>query len=206
MTKTIIYTMLLFTVLGTCYTIYSKFQKLENQLFMMTVDRDILQAQLNQKNKEDIERQEEAILKQIKEQVAVKELKEKIAHNNYKKELKCMADNIYWESRGESKAGQKAVAEVVMNRVASKKFPNTICEVVYAKKQFSWTLKKKNLNKKLTDKNKLYKKAKKIAIEVILKRETELKATHYHTHAVNPAWNKNMKQVAMIGGHRFFVN
>ncbi len=205
MTKTIIYTMLLFTVLGTCYTIYSKFQKLENQLFMMTVDRDILQAELNQKVKEDIVRQEKEVLEKLKEQIEIKELEDKITHNNYKKELRCMAENLYHEARGESKAGQRAVAEVVMNRVESKRYPNTICGVIHQRSQFSWTLDKKNLNKKLTEKNKLYKKAKKIAIKVMLNNSRKLKATHYHTHAVSPYWNKNMKQVAMIGEHRFFV-
>jgi len=45
-------------------------------------------------------------------------------------EIKCLAQNIYFESRSESTAGQIAVALVVMNRVKSTKFPNTVCEAV----------------------------------------------------------------------------
>ncbi len=206
MTKTIIYTMLLFVSVGVGCSVYSKIQKLENQLLEIKTERDSLKIVLNQKDNQEIARQEEIFVKKVSEELAIYKLQNKIDKNNFEKELECMSKNIFFEARGESEAGQKAVAEVVMNRVASKKFPNTICKVVYAKKQFSWTFKKKNLNKKLTEKNKLYKKAKKIAIEVMLKRKTELKATHYHTHAVSPVWNKNMKQVAMIGEHRFFVN
>ncbi len=56
----------------------------------------------------------------------------------YSKQAKCLADNLYHEARGESLAGIKAVASVVLNRVASKRWPNSICKVVYQRKQFSW--------------------------------------------------------------------
>lgn len=55
------------------------------------------------------------------------------------KELQCLRDNIYFESRGESEAGQRAVANVILNRMNNKKFPNTLCGVTYQRKQFSWT-------------------------------------------------------------------
>lgn len=53
-------------------------------------------------------------------------------------ELFCLALTIYFEARGESVLGQVAVGQVVMNRVNSLDFPNTICEVVYQPRQFSW--------------------------------------------------------------------
>jgi hypothetical protein len=63
--------------------------------------------------------------------------------------LACLARNIYFEARGEPVAGQFAVAEVTMNRKASRLFPRTVCEVVYQKTwdpirkrevaAFSWT-------------------------------------------------------------------
>jgi len=46
-------------------------------------------------------------------------------------EHRCLAEAVYYEARSESKSGQKAVAEVVQNRVNSKHYPNTICGVVY---------------------------------------------------------------------------
>jgi len=56
-----------------------------------------------------------------------------------REQLYCGAQNIYHESRGESNLGQIAVAHVVRNRVESPKYPNTVCEVVWQPKQFSWT-------------------------------------------------------------------
>src|SRR5256714_10675391 len=53
--------------------------------------------------------------------------------------LDCLARNVYYEARGESLAGQYAVAEVTMNRKASALYPKTVCEVVYQKSAFSWT-------------------------------------------------------------------
>ena len=46
------------------------------------------------------------------------------------REIECLALNSYYESRGESRAGQVAVAQVVLNRLESERFPNTICGVV----------------------------------------------------------------------------
>lgn len=58
---------------------------------------------------------------------------------NEKKELRCLALNIYHEARGEPTQGQLAVALVTMNRVYSKKYPGTVCRVVWQRRQFSWT-------------------------------------------------------------------
>jgi len=52
----------------------------------------------------------------------------------------CLADNIYFEARGQGIQGWKAVANVVRNRVNNKKYPDDVCDVVYQRKQFSWTL------------------------------------------------------------------
>src|SRR3954453_10045701 len=63
--------------------------------------------------------------------------------------IACLALNVYFEARGEPEAGQYAVAEVTMNRVASPYYPDTVCDVVYQKNwdsirgryvaAFSWT-------------------------------------------------------------------
>ena len=49
--------------------------------------------------------------------------------------LYCLAQNIYYEARGSSRADQMAVSDVVLNRVKDSRYPNTICEVVYQGKQ-----------------------------------------------------------------------
>ena len=55
------------------------------------------------------------------------------------KQLNCLAQNIYHESRGEPDSGQLAVAFVTLNRTEDDRFPNSICNVVYQRGQFSWT-------------------------------------------------------------------
>jgi spore germination cell wall hydrolase CwlJ-like protein len=62
------------------------------------------------------------------------------------KQLECLAKVVYHEARGEPLKGQEAVAHVVMNRVNSPKFPNTICEVVKQKRQFTGFNKRTNYN------------------------------------------------------------
>ena len=55
------------------------------------------------------------------------------------KEMRCLALNIYFEARSEPIDGQLAVAFVTINRVQSRRFPNSVCGVVWQKRQFSWT-------------------------------------------------------------------
>ena len=50
----------------------------------------------------------------------------------------CMAMNVFFEARNQPIAGQVAVAQITMNRVASPKYPDTVCGVVNQYKQFSW--------------------------------------------------------------------
>jgi spore germination cell wall hydrolase CwlJ-like protein len=59
--------------------------------------------------------------------------------SHLKKEIECLALNIYHESRGEPYQGQLGVAYVTMNRVVNPNYPDTVCEVVFQYKQFSWT-------------------------------------------------------------------
>jgi spore germination cell wall hydrolase CwlJ-like protein len=54
-------------------------------------------------------------------------------------ELRCLALNVYWESRGQPLAGQLAVAYVTLNRVGAPGFPASICGVVHQGCQFGWT-------------------------------------------------------------------
>lgn len=60
----------------------------------------------------------------------------------------CLSSVIHHEARGESFEGQVAVASVVLNRVESSRFPNTVCGVVKQPKQFSWYPRKPLTNQK----------------------------------------------------------
>lgn len=54
------------------------------------------------------------------------------------KELTCLQKNIYFEARNQGRPGMRAVAAVTINRTEDPRFPDTICGVVYQRKQFSW--------------------------------------------------------------------
>lgn len=54
-------------------------------------------------------------------------------------QIRCLALNVYFEARSEAPEGQLAVAMVTMNRVKNRHYPNTVCGVVWQRKQFSWT-------------------------------------------------------------------
>ena len=145
-----------------------------------------------------------------------------------KQETTCLALNIYFEARDQVTKGQMAVALVTINRVNSKRFPNTICKVV---KQANWKNGKVVRNKchfswycdGLPDQPK-DKIAWKVAV-TIAKAMLELPgvhirnfgkrwtvndflngATHYHRNDVDPYWNRNMLVVATIGEHIFYVD
>ncbi len=115
--------------------------------------------------------------------------------------LNCLAKNIYYEARSESREGKIAVAHVTLNRVKAKKFAPTICGVVYQKKQFSWTHSKK-LSKIDSD---LWNEAMRIAKAVINKQEPDItgNATYFHATRVKPRWIGLVK-TKKIGRHIFY--
>jgi spore germination cell wall hydrolase CwlJ-like protein len=63
------------------------------------------------------------------------------------KEVFCLAQNIFWEARGESFDEKIRISNVTHNRVKSGRFPNSFCSVIHQKNAFSWVDDKKNLNK-----------------------------------------------------------
>jgi len=122
---------------------------------------------------------------------------------NVEKELECLTKNIYFEARGETNAGQVAVAHVTLERVHSKKHPNTICEVVEEPGQFSWFWDNKSNEMK---NKKAKKKAYLVAISTLLGRhKSRIKgAQFYHNTSITPYWTKNMIKVAQIDNHVFY--
>ena len=131
-----------------------------------------------------------------------------------KKELNCLAQNIYFEARGETSTGQLAVAMVTMNRVRSKRFPNTVCSVVWQKRQFSWTHDGKS--DRPTDK-KAWKLAQQIAEFVYNKYDVYKNlsngalditrgALHYYAPKLaDPTWAQSKEVTRQIGGHLFLA-
>jgi N-acetylmuramoyl-L-alanine amidase len=120
-------------------------------------------------------------------------------------ELGCLAMNIYHEARGETVKGKLAVAAVTMNRVKAKYYPDTVCEVVWQRKQFSWT----GLKLKYHTVNDIRAWTNAIEIAQLFIDGGNWsgvgKATHYHTVAVSPSWKDDDQLVAQVGNHLFYT-
>lgn len=126
--------------------------------------------------------------------------------------LTCLALNVYFEARGEPKAGRYAVAEVTMNRVASPRYPASVCGVVYQQNwdtlrkryvgAFSWT----EFETLPEPKGKDWLEARQVAEEVYYRRnEPKLAdALHYHADHIRPSWSRHRARVAQIGNHVFY--
>lgn len=116
---------------------------------------------------------------------------------------KCLAEAIYFESRNQSEIGQMAVAEVIMNRVKSPKYPNRVCAVVTQPHQFSYVWDNQpDVIKNMT----AWGKAKNLAWKVLNKCYKELTggALYYHADYVKPQWASKFKKTASIGNHVFY--
>ena len=122
---------------------------------------------------------------------------------------KCLAEALYFEARGEPAEGQFAVAEVILNRVDSPKFPNSICKVVnqgtgrkYAC-QFSYTCDGKF--ERIANMA-VYDQLVAVAWAMIDGGMRQLSggATYYHTTSVQPSWARRFEHTATIGIHKFY--
>jgi spore germination cell wall hydrolase CwlJ-like protein len=122
---------------------------------------------------------------------------------------KCLAEALYFEARGEPVKGQFAVAEVILNRVDSPKFPNSICKVVNQGTgrrhacQFSYTCDGKLervVNRAVYDQV--------VGIARVMinggMRQLSGGATYYHTTSVQPPWARRFEHTATIGIHKFY--
>ena len=127
-------------------------------------------------------------------------------------ELKCLAENVYHEARGEPLEGQYAVAEVTMNRVRSTRFPDSVCEVVHEKRwdarrrrgvgAFSWT----ELESLSRPHGTAWQQARQVAVAVYDGAHTPRmpNALYYHANYIKPSWAKPNRRVATIGSHLFY--
>jgi spore germination cell wall hydrolase CwlJ-like protein len=126
------------------------------------------------------------------------------------KSEKCLAEAVYFESRGEAVRGQIAVAQVVLNRAFSGFYPTTVCGVVYQNKhrhyacQFTFAC--DNVADVVREPD-MWDRAKRIA-KAMLDGELWLaevgKSTHYHAYWVHPSWVSEMKKMYRFGVHTFY--
>jgi spore germination cell wall hydrolase CwlJ-like protein len=120
------------------------------------------------------------------------------------KDLECLARNIYYEAGVEDQVGKYAVGHVTLNRLSTGYWGKDICSVVYARGQFSWTLKKK-----LPKPNPaLYAEAESVAWDVIhgYKVASLDKSLFYHADYIkDPHWAVQEHKVTQIGRHIFYT-
>jgi len=126
------------------------------------------------------------------------------------KQYQCLAEALYFEARGESVKGQFAVAEVILNRRDSKKFPNTVCGVVGQGTgkgkytcQFSYNCDGKS---EIISEHRAFQQVGKVA-RLMLNGEPRILtkgATYYHSTAVRPSWARKFTKTAQIGVHLFY--
>ena len=123
---------------------------------------------------------------------------------------KCLANAVYFESRGEPVRGQIAVAQVVMNRVFSGYYPNSVCGVVYQNShrryacQFTFAC---DRHPDVVTEQDAWERAERIAKETLDGRlwlPEVGKATHYHAYWVRPSWVHEMKKLHRLGVHTFY--
>ncbi|MEM8980457.1 MAG: cell wall hydrolase [Pseudomonadota bacterium] len=122
---------------------------------------------------------------------------------------KCLSEALYFEARGESTEGQFAVAEVIMNRVKSSNYPDSVCAVInqgtgrlYAC-QFTYTC---DGREEVIHERRAYEQVGKVArltLDGKVRPVTD-GATHYHTKAVKPRWSRVYAKTAVIGYHIFY--
>lgn len=126
------------------------------------------------------------------------------------REQRCLAEAIYFEARSEPWEGQAAVAQVVLNRIASGLYPPTICGVVYQNGQrlnacqFSFACQGKSL--RITEPD-AWQNAVRVAAEVTAGRihlPDVGAATHYHADYVRPRWARRLEKMDAIGHHIFY--
>jgi spore germination cell wall hydrolase CwlJ-like protein len=125
------------------------------------------------------------------------------------RERRCLATAIYFEARGESRSGQIAVGQVILNRVRSPNFPETICGVVYQGQmapgcQFSFACDGKT---DIPRNDAQWAQAQALAKKITSGQEWLAEigySTYYHANYVRPNWVGDMSKIDKIGRHIFY--
>jgi spore germination cell wall hydrolase CwlJ-like protein len=157
-----------------------------------------------------------AYLKGSEEQLAPEQLQatQREARRALRREsdLECLAENVYFEARGEPIEGQYAVAEVTLNRTRAEHFPHTVCAVVHEMRwdparrrpiaDFSWT----QSGGLSPEDGPAWKRAMTVANAAYddLHDPVVPGALFYHATSVRPGWARGRTTVATIGNHIFY--
>jgi spore germination cell wall hydrolase CwlJ-like protein len=119
-----------------------------------------------------------------------------------KKQENCLALNIYYEAGVENDIGKLAIANVTINRLNTGRWGDSICHVVYADSQFSWT----SVGKLPKPSGASWDESRKAAHNVIegMRIDILANALYYHASYVKPYWKKPTTKIQQIGKHIFY--
>lgn len=119
-------------------------------------------------------------------------------------ELKCLAQAVYFEARGEPLDGQLAVAEVVINRATSGLYPASYCSVITQPAQFSFV--RRGVIPQADESSSAWRRAKAVAqiAQQDLWETQAAEALYFHANYVNPSWARQKRQLAQIDTHIFY--
>jgi spore germination cell wall hydrolase CwlJ-like protein len=123
------------------------------------------------------------------------------------KDVRCLAYSIFREAGNQKEMDQYAVGQVHMNRLKEGSWGKSMCKVVFAKAQFSWTLETKMVHWSKRQEEHFMGIAEGLMIDGIhVKKLASDKILHYHATYVKPKWAKQGKMVASAGDHVFYKN
>jgi len=119
-------------------------------------------------------------------------------------DVKCLAYSIFREAGNQTESAQYAVGQVHINRVREGTWGKHLCEVVFAKKQFSWTEERKQIHWSRDDQEWYMDMAQELIKGTVrVNYITSNKVLHYYANYVNPRWAKQGVTVARAGAHIF---
>ena len=118
-------------------------------------------------------------------------------------DCKLLTELIVYEARSEPLEGKRLVAKTVMNRVEHKSWPDTIKEVIYEPKQFSYI---EDMHKQRTPTDGDWLEASSVAFNVLHGYiDVESDVTFYQERSIKPFWAKHKEMVADVGNHKFYT-
>lgn len=137
----------------------------------------------------------------------------KEAYSSHRASVGCLAEALWYESRGESSRGIKLIGQVVINRTKSPHFPDTVCKVIKQKingrYQYSYhhlpNTRKHLLKKNQATYNKMYRIADKVLTDNFEKRKILTKALYYKVCEVESEFFDRLKYLGREQNHCFFT-
>lgn len=119
-------------------------------------------------------------------------------------EHRCVTSTVYGEARGESEIGQALVAQTVLNRMRDPRWPDTVCGVTAQRMQFEGY-------NSAAPRNAIDREAWRLAeaiVDAVARDHFRVgscsRATHFHSTAVNPRWNRQMRRLCRVDNHIFY--